>query len=99
MKKTSLYSRIRQGRSRLDGTPGRYYVRLWLRDALSAHKARAYDLPLETNSDAVAVDRAAFLVRSLMRAGAEVLGDVSDLLALSLPERPKKRRRQKPDTP
>lgn len=101
MRNATLYSRIRQGHPTKAGCPGLYYLRLRLRAAGGLYKARAYDLPLETTSYPEAVRRAAFIVRSFLRAGAEVLGDVSDLAALRLPayrRRPTgKRRRRAPD--
>lgn len=98
MHTTPLHTRIRCGHPTKDGRPGLYYLRLRLRSGRGLYKARAYDLPLETTCYAEAERRAALLVRSFIRAGAEVMGDLTDLSALSLPayhRRPEGKRRRR----
>lgn len=89
MCKVPIERRLRQGPRRADGTPGNYYLRIRLRPQQGWLKSKTLDLPLETNCPDQAVERAGYAVRCLLRAGAAVIGDLSDLQSLVLPPRGK----------
>lgn len=90
----ALKRRLRQNPPHKDGTPGCYYLRLRLEARDPRMKSITLDLPLETPLPHLAAERAGFALRTLQRAGARVLGNISDILTLT--SAPHRRRTKRP---
>ena len=88
-------SRLVQNRRRQDGRPGNYYLRIRVEPAESLSKSLRVDVPLETNERAEARARAAYVVRTILRLGRRVMGDLAVYLQQAEPCMSKRRRKRK----
>lgn len=87
--------RLVQNVTRKDGTPGNYYLRIRVLPQDARRKSLRVDIPMETNDRAEARARAAYVVRTLLRLGRQVMGDLACYLQAGEPTMNKRRRRRR----